>query len=164
VFMEREKMLFLDYHNYLHKYHMAQKAVDKILDEKEIIFQKTQPKSTLADHEREYDKNVHVSASGAEKSNIPEAYVLELERKNITERLNEAKSIMNDRLEMVNKKEDELRASKDKYDVVYVMRWLDSMTVTDIAENLDYSDQHVFRLLNHIHHEIREMRENESKC
>ena len=157
-------MVYIDYHNYLIKYHSAQKLVDRILDEKEIVFQKTQPKSTLADHERDYDKKINIHSSGRnENANVSEAYVIELEQKKITERLEDAKSIMQDRLVMVRQKEIELRESHNKYDRVYVMRYLDSMNARDIADSLDYSETHVFRMLRTIHHEISNMAENGSK-
>ena len=157
-------MIYLDFHRYMSKYKMAQKAVDKILDEKEILFQKTQPKSTLKDHEREFDKKINVSSSGHNNdTSVSERYVIELEQKQIQERLDNAKAIMQERLIMVNQVEPELRASKDPFDIIYVMKYLDSMSVREIAESTYYSESHVYWALRRISHKIKDMAENDRK-
>lgn len=146
-------MLYLEYIEYKHKYNEAQKAVSMILDEKTVLFQKTQPKSPLSDTER---------VDGGTPRNKVEEYVIAMEQRRVNERLAEAKTLMLERLDMLRQKELELRASKAKYDEVYVLKYLEHMSISEIAYHMKYSESQVYR----IHKKVRKninMIENERK-
>ena len=146
-------MLYLDYERYALKYLESQKAVTDILDEKALIFQKTQPHSSISEQER---------GDGGTRVNKVEEYVIALERGHINERLAEAKAIMMDRMDMLRQKEKELRASTRKEDVVYVLKYLDGLGIKDIAYHINYSEAQVYRLLKIIRRNLN-MIENERK-
>lgn len=134
-------MLYVDFERYKFNYLEAQERVNEILDEKTILFQKTQPKSSVMDMER---------VSGGSPVNKTEEYVIEMELRHINERLAEAKSILADRKEMLRQKEEELRQSKVKDDVVYVCKWLDDMKASEIASMISYSEPQVYRIIKKI--------------
>lgn len=155
-------MLFKEYHILYLKYLDAQEMVNDILDEKMLIFQKTQPKSTTGEYERENDKTFKIMSSGGSMVNPLESYVIEMEQRHVNERLAEAKEIMMDRLDMLRRKEKELRASKDRLDVVYVLKHFGSMNAKDISDMINYSEAQVFRFLKKIEKSLN-MIENERK-
>lgn len=144
-------MLYPDYKRYALKYLESQKAVDAILDEKALIFQKTQPKSSISENER---------VDGGTRVNKAEEYVIAMEQRHINERLAEAKAIMLDRLDMLRQKESELRVSRDIHDVVYVCKHLDHMKIRQICKITHYSEAQVYRTLKEIR-KYENMIENE---
>lgn len=146
-------MIYLDYLDIQHKYILSLQEVDKILNEKEILFQRTQPKSPVMDIER---------VSGGSPENKIETYIVELERKKIDERLRKAKEIMHDRHELYLLSLEDLKRSKDKYDMVFVLKWIDGKNAREISRLLHYSESHVYRMINKIKKRSN-MIENEKK-
>lgn len=148
-------MIYLEYEDYLFKYKEAQKAYDSILTEKESLFQRTQPKSTMGEYEREFDKSISVGGVGGPRVNLIEEYVIEVEEKQINERLAEAKSILDDRAALLRQKEQELRKSKRIDDELYILRYLENKRIKDIAGILNYSEPQIYRRLKHIRQKIK---------
>lgn len=146
-------MHYLDYIRYKIKYIESQKTVNDILDEKTLIFQRTQPQSSISDSER---------VDGGTRVNKTEEYVITLEQRHINERLAEAKAIMMDRLDMLRQKETELRASTRKEDVIYVLKYLDGLGIKEITHQVSYSEAQVYRVLKIIRRNIN-MIENDRK-
>lgn len=146
-------MHYLDYIRYKLKYSESQEAVNDILDEKTLIFQRTQPQSSISDGER---------VDGGTRINKTEEYVIALEQRHINERLAEAKALMMDRLDMLRQKETELRASTRKEDVIYVLKYLDGLNIKDITHQVSYSEAQVYRVLKIIRRNIN-MIENDRK-
>lgn len=134
-------MIFIEFHKALTNYVLAFKDVENILEEKMVLFQRTQPQSPTKDTER---------VDGGQPKNKQEEYVIKLEEKRIRERLDLAKELMMDRWMLVQQKELELRHSKNVKDVVYCLKFLDGMDVSDIATKLNYSESHVYRIVSNI--------------
>lgn len=112
--------------------------VRQILDEKELIFQRTQPKAMKNDGDK---------VKGGQTGNPLEDYAIEIEERRINERLEEAKSLLNDRELLMRKKELELRFSTNIYDKIFCMRVLDNMDIKDISEKIAYSESHTYRMV-----------------
>ena len=148
-------MIYLEYEDYLFKYKEAQKAYESILTEKESLFQRTQPKSTMGEYEREFDKSFSVGGVGGSKVNLIEEYVIEVEEKHINERLEAARSILDDRAALLSQKEQELRKSKRIDDELYILRYLENKRIKDIARMLNYSEPQIYRRLKHIRQKIK---------
>lgn len=146
-------MLYLDYKRYQLNYLEAQETVNAILDEKTVLFQKTQPKSSISETER---------VDGGTPVNKIEEYVIEMEQRHINERLAEAKTLMMERQDLLRQKEIELRASKDTNDVIYVLKCLENMSPRDISQQIIYSEAQVYRILKNIRKNVK-MIENERK-
>lgn len=131
-------MLYVDYMQYKLRYFESQKIVNDILDEKTLIFQKTQPQSSFSDTER---------VDGGKKVNKTEQYVITMEQRHINERLEEAKAIMRERKALMIQKESELRDSMDIFDIVYILKWFDGLNAKQISKRINYSEAQVYRML-----------------
>jgi hypothetical protein len=146
-------MVYLEYEEYRMKYWETQRQYEEILTEKEVLFSKTQPKSVQFDKER---------VSGGSANNAFDEYLIQKERKKIDVRLAEAKSIMEERENLLRLKEEELRHSNEVLDKLYCCRVLDKLKMQKIIRVINYSESHIYRMLGEIFREIKKMRENES--
>lgn len=133
--------VYIDYELYKSRYYETQRALNDILTEKEKIFTRTLPNAIR------YDKQV--VGGGLPKNNFDE-YMSELEENKVNERLAEAKQLLFERQKLLYLKEQELRASKDKVDVVYRMRFLDDIKPSTIAKALAYSESQIYRIIDQI--------------
>ena len=134
-------MVFIEYENLKAKYVSIQQICDQILQEKEKYFVRTQPDAIR------YDK---LNVAGGEKKNHFDEYLQNCESKRIDERLNEAVNILHARAELLKIKEQELRESKDIYDIVYTMKNLDNIKIHTIARALNYSESQIYRIIDKI--------------
>ena len=144
--------LYLEHRRYYLAYQNALNKVERIVDEREQLLTKVQPKSSLAEHEREFMKSNPQTGGGY--VNKVEEYVIELDQRKIKERLEEAKAIMNERYDILMRKETELRKSKDIYNVIYTMYWVDGMKADAIMVNTGYSRSQVYNIIKHISKQI----------
>ena len=140
-------MLFLEYEDFKSKCLETQKMYDAILAEKEELFQRTQPQAIRVDKEK---------VSGGGGNNAFDAYLMETCRKQIDERLAEVKSLLDDRNQLLSLKSKELKASKDVRDKVYRLRFLEHKRVYLIAKYVNYSEAHVYRIIDFIQKKINE--------
>lgn len=145
-------MLYIQYNEFKTKYYEAQKKYDEILSEKEQLFAKTQPKAT------QYDKEV---VSGGSFGNTFDNYLIVKDKKQIDERLEEAKSILEDRERLLKLKEKELRESKNWFDIIYVYSYVDRVSVKIIEKRIPFSRADIYRKLNIIKSNLRQ---NETKA
>ena len=126
-------------------YVRAQDTVDEILNEHEVLIQRVQPKSPLAEHEREHLPSN--PPAGGTQINKAEEYAIQMEQKNIRERLKYAREVLDDRLVLLKQKEEELRRSKDIYNVIYTLKWVDGMKVESIVDITGYSRSQVYNII-----------------
>lgn len=133
--------MYIEYLDIQHKYILSMQEVDKILNEKEILFQRTQPKSPVMDEER---------VSGGSPENKIESYIIEIERKKIDERLRKAWDLMRSRKELYQLAYEELKKSRDKYDMVFMLKWIEGKNAREISRILHYSESHIYRMINKI--------------
>ena len=143
-------MVFVDYEIAKLKYLETQGIYDQVITEKEELFSRTQPKGTS------FDKEL---VSSANFGNNFDQYLIEKEKKQIDAKLMEAKELLNERGNLLNVKEKELRASKALYDRIYTMRYIDNVRVMVIARKMSYSESQIYRILDR----IEKMRENARK-
>ena len=139
-------MLYIEYEKYKNKYYEVQKKYNDILNEKEYLFSKTQPSAIKISE----DKII-----GGKHSNAFDDYLIQKERKNIDQRLEEVKSILDDRERLVKLKEQELRASTNVYDVIYRCRYIDRLTIEKTTRIVNYSRSQVFNKLREIRKNIK---------
>lgn len=132
-------MLYVEHNDYKNKQLAAQRKYDEILAEKEKLFAKTQPKATTYDREK---------VIGGHDSNIFDNYLIAKEKKRIDERLSEIKSILDDRTQLLALKEQELRASKDWHDKIYIYYYLEHISVKQIQFKIPYSRSQIFNIIN----------------
>lgn len=139
-------MLYIEYEEYKNKYYEVQRKYNDILNEKEELFARTQPKATNITGEK---------TTGGKHENLFDEYLIQKERKNIDSRLEEVKSILNDRERLVKLKEQELRASNNSYDKIYRCRYIDRLTIEQTRRVSNYSRSQVFNILKVIRKNIK---------
>lgn len=144
-------MLYIEYEHLKNRYKCTQKQFDDILTEKEELFQKTQLRSI------EYDKE---KVDGGIVNNTFDTYLIEKEKKQIDERIQEAKILLTERQLQLWHKEVELRESKELSDKIYVLKYLNNKKNWEIADIVGYSKPQIYRLLEKIEKNIK-MRKNE---
>lgn len=139
-------MIYVIYEEYKNKYYETQKEYDIILNEKEKLFMITQPSAV------KFDKEI---VSGGTTDNTFDRYLILKEEKKIDQRLNEIKSILDDRERLLKLKEQELRASTSVQDKIYKYRYLDKLKVFKIAKLVGYSEPQIYRILKTIRNNIK---------
>lgn len=142
-------MLFLDYEEYKNRYIASQKRYDEILQEKEELFARTQPNAVRFDKEK---------VTGGTIENAFDAYLVNKERKQIDDRLAEAKNLLNDRKRLLALKREELNASNEILDKVYRLNRIEHIRAYKIARIINYSVSQVYRFLEQIDRVIEKMR------
>ena len=139
-------MIYVIYEEYKNKYYETQKEYDIILNEKEKLFMITQPSAV------KFDKEI---VSGGTTDNTFDRYLILKEEKKIDQRLNEIKSILDDRERLLKLKEQELRASTSVQDKIYKYRYLDRLKVFKIAKLVGYSEPQIYRILKTIKYNLK---------
>lgn len=139
-------MLYIEYEKYKSKYYEVQKKYNDILNEKEELFSKTQPRAIKMSGDK---------IAGGTHSNLFDEYLIQKERKNIDRRLEEVKSILDDRERLVKLKEQELRASNNAHDKIYRCRYIDKLTIEKTTRIVNYSRSQVFNILKEIRKNLK---------
>ena len=149
-------MMYIDYELSKRRLDETRKAFEAMLDEKEELFVRTQPGATR------YDK---VRVTGGKTPNAFEDYVSAKERTNLDERLDEMRSLMQDRQTLLKAKEADLRKSNDILDRVYCLRMIDKQRIFRIAKITHYTDRQIYRFVGCIIRTINEATTNNvGKC
>ena len=131
-----------------HRHYLeALQRVEDIIAEKDRLFEKTQPSAMVYDKER---------VSGGSQANTFDEYVIGMERLQIDKRLEEAKSILQERNEILRIKERDLRASRDVFDKVYAARFIDKRRIYRIARMINYSERQTKRILKIIANNLKD--------
>ena len=74
------------------------------------------------------------------------------------ESLNTLRQLLEDRKLLLEMKETELRKSQDRYDKIYVYRFVDGYGINKVARTLNYSKSQVYRILDQIQKRCDKMR------
>ena len=145
-------MVYLEYEAYKERFIEAQRIFNDALLEKEKLFTMTQPNAIR------YDKDkVQSCPSGS----ILDNYVIALEEQKIDEKLETFRQLLEDREKLLMLKESDLRKSHDKFDRIYVCRFLEGMNIKKIARVLNYSQSQVYRIFKQI---IESINQDAKKC
>lgn len=133
--------LYLEYEDCKKKYNQIVESFESTLEEKERLFMKTQPKGTKIDK---------VSVEGGVNNNLFDNYLMEVEKKQLDQKLEEARKIVDERYKYLKTKELELRASKDWVDKIYVYRFIEQLPVKTILHLIPYQEAQIYRIINEI--------------
>lgn len=141
-------MYYLEHNKRYCEFTQAQRDLQEVLNEKDTIQARTEPKIS-------YEERV----SGSPR-NQTEEYVIEMERRNLRKRIDDAQAIVDARRYLLNIAEEQLRKSKDLYDLIYTMRWVDGHKVRYIQRKLDFmgiecSRSHMYEIIKRIRQQIR---------
>lgn len=126
----------------------AQSILNGVIDDYLQAFQKTQPHSPCFKDTR---------PSG--RYNKVEEYIIEVERRDLKRRAEDAERALHLKKELLDLKEAELRKSLDIYDLLYVAKWIDHKKTKDIIRDLDfrgiyYSNTQIYEIIKRIRNEI----------
>lgn len=138
-------MLFIEYERCKDIYIDLQTKYEAVMLEKEMLFTRVMPNAINYDKE-----DVQTSVS----SNMLDEYILALEKNKVDERLESIKQMLDDRQRLLSMKEQALRNSPDKYDRLYVFRYLEGMEVKQIMRRMYLSRAQVYRILDEIRRKI----------
>lgn len=138
-------MVYLEYERLKNKYRRIQEQYDEVITEHERLFTKTLPKAIT------YDKDCVQSSPSAD---MMINYVISEEEKGIDEQMRKLKRILRERRRLLLTKEEELRMSKNKYDVIYTLKFLEGYGNKKIANTLHYSLAQVYRMVTNIEKRI----------
>lgn len=139
-------MIYQEYEAFKQKYNEAQRIFNDALLEKEKLFTMTQPNAIRYDTDK-----VQVTPSGS----ILDNYVIALEESKIDEKLDTFRQLLKDRKFLLDMKEDELRLSNNRFDRVYVMKFLDNQNIGQIAKRMNYSRRQAYRIYDEVRKDLR---------
>lgn len=135
--------MYLEHNKRWCEYIQAQNDLREVLDEYEMIFQRTQPKVNYSER-----------VSGTPR-NKTEEYVIELERRDLNRRIADATAIIQAKKDLLDMAEEELRKSRDIYDLIYLKKWVEHKRPKVIYRELDlmgisYSTSHIYEIIKRI--------------
>ena len=138
-------MLYVDYVILKQSYDESLRRLKELLDKKEEAFTRTLPNAIRYD----LTKVIHsVSTNSA-----LDDYVMNIEA--IEQEIRRARVIVYERKEMLNLKEEELKKSRDTDDRVYFLKYIQRLTVEQIAIRMHYSEGNIYYHLAKIKHQIK---------
>ena len=136
-------MRYLEHRRRYIEYKQAQDDLNEILNEWIVAFQRTMPKISYGDKVQ------------GNPSNKTEEYVIEIENKRLRERSKVAEEIMHQKGILLDIAEKDLRKSKNIYDLIYTMKYVDELRPKDLYRKLDlmgmnYSRSHIYEIIKRI--------------
>ena len=134
---------YIEHNKQYNEYVQAQNDLQDVLDEYMIVFQKTQPKVSYGEHTQ------------GNPTNKVEEFVIEVERRRLYKRMTDAKAVIDAKGELLKIAEEQLRKSKDIYDLIYTKKWVDKKRPKDIYRELDlmgmnYSRSQIYEIIKRI--------------
>ena len=134
---------FVCYEIFKSKYLDAQQKLNAIIEEKENLFSRTQPKSPNSD-----------KMPSSESENAFDSYLIAKEKTKIDQRIKEMQKIVDERRSLLRQKEQELYESKDLCDKIYRMKYLESKTVPDLMRKLHFGRTQIYKFISIVQSEI----------
>ncbi len=128
---------------------------DAVMEEQSELFARTLPNAVQTDKEK---------VSGGAPKNSFDEYLIQKEKLHIEERLKEAEEMIDRISGFLDKKEKELRASKNLHDRIYVMRCIEHSRVQTIARKIGYSESQIYRILEIIAENVKDAKKCEESC
>ena len=132
---------YTDYESYLVRYEHIQMQFVRVLLEKEKLLTRTLPSAIR------YDKD---KVQNTIDDNPLEDYVISVEEKELDVKIARLRRHLDDWRVLMDVKEGELRKSQVLIDRVYVMKYLDGLSVNKICRILHYEKTRIYELLTEI--------------
>lgn len=127
-------MIYAEYEKMWSIIRKMEKELFDLINERDELFSKTQPKATTLDKEKVDTSN---------KNNMMETYVIRQE--NYTKRINQLQMSLDDRYQALMRKREELRLSKNMYDKIYYLKYIEKLNIYKIASLTGYDRTSVWR-------------------
>ena len=145
-------MIYEEYEAIWSKIRKIEKELFELINKRDELFLKTQPKSSKFDKEKVDSKTTN---------NMMEEYVIEKEYYN--ERILQLNITLDDRYQVLKRKRDELRQSKNVYDRIYYYYCIERLSIYKISNLTNYSQSQVYRKLKKMGIMIKDAKKCEKK-
>lgn len=132
-------MIYEEYEAILNKIHKKEKELLDTIKKRENLFSMTQPKSS------KFDKEI---VDGKNTINSMEQYVIQKEYFN--EKINQLNQTLDDWYQILRRKREELKLSKNLYDRIYYLKYIERLSVFRISMIIGYSKEQTYRYLRKI--------------
>ena len=129
-------MIYEEYEAIWSKIRKIEKELFDLINKRDELFQKTQPKSSSLEKEK-VDSTI--------TKNMIEEYLIEKEYLN--ERITQLNLTLDDRYQVLKRKREELRQSKHPYDRIYVYFCIERLSIYKISHLMSYSESQIYRKL-----------------
>lgn len=140
-------MIYEEYESIWNTIRKKEEELFKLINKRDELFLKTQPKSSKFDKEKVDSKTTR---------NMMEEYVIQKEYLN--ERIMQLNITLDDIYQVLKRKRDELRQSKNIYDRIYYYRIIERLSMYKIATLIGYSKEQTYRYFKKI-----KMTQNDTK-
>jgi len=132
-------MIFEEYESTWEKIRKKEKKLIELINKREELFDKTQPQGT------KYDKEL---VDGKNPKNIIEEYIIQKEYMN--EKINQLNTTLDDMYQILKRKREELKLSRNLYDRIYYLNYIEKLNIQKIANMIGYDRTSIWRHLKRI--------------
>lgn len=132
-------MIFEEYESTWEKIRKKEKKLIELINKREELFDKTQPQGT------KYDKEL---VDGKNPKNIIEEYIIQKEYMN--EKINQLNTTLDDMYQILKRKREELKLSRNLYDRIYYLNYIERLNIQKIANLIGYDRTSIWRHLKRI--------------
>lgn len=132
-------MIFEEYESTWEKIRKKEKKLIELINKREELFAKTQPQGT------KYDKEL---VDGKNPKNIIEEYIIQKEYMN--EKINQLNTTLDDMYQILKRKREELKLSRNLYDRIYYLNYIERLNIQKIANMIGYDRTSIWRHLKRI--------------
>lgn len=140
------KELYLEHYLADMQVRIAVENLKAILNEEELIFQVTQPKSPVTDSDK---------VDGGIRENKADKYVEVMEEREIEARRQKAQDVLAERLKVADLYVERLKESIEQEDQVYYLFYIKGYHPDKISDMIQYSIPHTYRILNRVRTRIK---------
>ena len=146
-------MIYEEYESIWNTIRKKEKELFDLINKRDELFLKTQPKSSKFDKEK---------VDGNNPTNMMEQYVIQKEYMN--EKINQLNQTLDDRYQILRRKRDELRQSKNIYDRIYVYYCIERLSIVKISYLTNYSQSQIYRKLEKMSINVKDAKKCENFC
>lgn len=137
-------MIYTEYEKMWVVIRKQEKELFDLINKRDELFTKTQPKATTLDKE---------IVDGNNPSNMMESYVIQEEY--YTMRIEQLQQSLDDRYQALKRKREELKLSKNICDRIYYLKNIEKLNVFKVSVLVNYSKEQVYRYLRKMNKNIK---------
>lgn len=144
-------MIYEEYEAIWSKIRKIEKELFDLINKRDELFDMTQPKSS------KFDKEI---VDGKNPINSMEQYIIQKEYMN--EKIVQLNQTLDDRYQILRRKRDELRQSKNIYDRIYVYYCIERLSIVKISYLTNYSQSQIYRKLEKMNINVKDAKKCEN--
>ena len=144
-------MIYEEYEAIWSRIRKIEKELFDLINKRDELFDMTQPKSS------KFDKEI---VDGKNPINTIEQYIIQKEYMN--EKIAQLNQTLDDRYQILRRKRDELRQSKNIYDRIYVYYCIERLSIVKISYLTNYSQSQIYRKLEKMNINVKDAKKCEN--